>query len=139
MSVEMREVIKAVKLDRVFELGTGDRHRLILEWHETVGYGRPKDPLAICQQSEKHLWDKIKRLVGWKVLLHLNGDNVVEIERHMVEIVIHRIYITGWYDQENLGMRTTPLEVTFSFAPEDAHAWSSRELAQSQCPIFDAL
>ncbi len=133
----MREIIKAVKLDRAFELGTGDRHRLILEWHETVGFGKPKDPIAICHQSEKHLWEKIQKLVGWRVLLHLNGDNVMGIERDLVEIVIRRIYITGWYDKETLGMRT-PVEVTFSFNPEEAHAWPSREVAESQCPVFDS-
>jgi hypothetical protein len=48
-----------------------------------------------------------------------------------------RAYITGWQDRESEGMRT-PVEVTFSFKPEEAFSWPSRESAQLACPIFDS-
>jgi hypothetical protein len=48
-----------------------------------------------------------------------------------------RIYVTDWRDKETHG-RTTPVEVFFSFQAEEAHAWHSKEQAQSLCRDFDS-
>jgi hypothetical protein len=74
-------MIKAVKLDSVFEMGEGTyRHRLIAEWHETVGIGFPKDDLATCHVFEKHLWPELYALKGQRVWLRLRGDRIVGVE-----------------------------------------------------------
>ncbi len=49
----------------------------------------------------------------------------------------HRAYITGWRDKDSIGART-PVEVNFSFRPEEANAWPSKEAAQSACSVFDS-
>ena len=75
-------MIKAVKPDRIFELGEGtDRHRLIVEWNETVGIGYPKDEVATCQASEKELWPELRALKGQKVWLTLRRDRIMGVER----------------------------------------------------------
>jgi hypothetical protein len=78
----MREEIRPCKPDNVFEMGEGTvRHRLIVEWHETVGIGYPKDEIATCQSSAKHFWLKLRPFKGRRVLLHLLGNNIVGVER----------------------------------------------------------
>lgn len=74
-------MLKAVKLEAVFEMGVGtDRHRLMVEWHETVGIGYPKDDLATCYPSEKdfisgkELWPELYALNGQRVCLRLRPD-----------------------------------------------------------------
>lgn len=58
-------MIKTVKMDSVFEMGEGtDQHRLVVEWHETVGIGVPKDELATCPASAKELWPELYALKG---------------------------------------------------------------------------
>lgn len=70
-------MIKATKLDSLFEMGDGtSRHRLIAEWHETVGIGFPKDNLATCYPSEKELWPKLQALKGQRVWLTLRPDGI---------------------------------------------------------------
>ena len=87
-------MIKAVKLDRIFELGEGtDRHRLIAEWHETVGIGYPKDCIATCWTSEKYLWPELQALKGQRVWLRLRGDKITGVEREM----------PGWICYEAVG------------------------------------
>jgi hypothetical protein len=77
-------MIKAVKLDSVFEMGEGtERHRLLAEWHETVGIGYPKDALARCSASEKELWSELYALKGQRVWLLLRRDRIVGVERAM--------------------------------------------------------
>lgn len=77
-------MIKTVKLDRVFELSEGtDWHRLIAEWHETVGIGYPKDRIATCQASDKDLWPKLRTLKGQQVWLSSRRDRIVGVERAM--------------------------------------------------------
>ncbi len=71
-------MIKTVTLDSVFEMGEGtNRHRLIAEWHETIGIGYPKDNLATCYPSDNELWPKLHALKGRRVWLHLRRDRVV--------------------------------------------------------------
>lgn len=80
-SGEQAGMIKAVKLESVFEMGVGtERHRLLVEWHETVGIGYPKDDLATCYPSEKdflsgkELWPELYALNGQRVWLRLRPD-----------------------------------------------------------------
>jgi len=74
-------MIKTVKLDSVFEMGEGtNRHRLIAEWHETVGIGYPKDNLATCYASDNELWPELHTLRGQRVWLHLRRDRIVGVE-----------------------------------------------------------
>lgn len=75
-------MIKAVKLERVFEMGEStNRHRLIAEWHETLGIGFPKDDLATCQASAKELWPELYALKGQRVWLRLRGHTIFGVER----------------------------------------------------------
>lgn len=70
-------MIKAVKLQSVFEMGEGtERHRLLAEWHETVGIGYPKDDLATCYESEKDLWPELYAMKGQRVWLRLRPDGI---------------------------------------------------------------
>ena len=92
-------MIRAVKLDRVFELGEGtDRHRLILEWHDTVGIGYPKDDLATCQESEKELWPELYALKGQRVWLRLRGDRIVGVEREELGCTCFEAVGVDWGD-----------------------------------------
>src|SRR5579863_10116886 len=78
----MAAMIKAVKLDSVFEMGEGtNRHRLLVEWHETSGIGFPTDPLATCPVSQKELWTDLYALKGQRVWLRLRGDTIIGVER----------------------------------------------------------
>jgi hypothetical protein len=75
-------MIKTVKLDSVFEMGEGTpRHRLLVEWHETVGIGYPKGALATCEASEQELWPALYALKGQRVRLTLRRDRITGVER----------------------------------------------------------
>jgi hypothetical protein len=88
-------MIKTAKLDHIFEMGEGtDRHRLLAEWHETIGIGYPKDDLATCQASEKALWPELYALKGQRVWLRLRRDRIVGVEREK----------TGWTCFEAVGV-----------------------------------
>ena|SRR5579872_6451450 len=50
---------------------------------------------------------------------------------------MQRIYINGWRDKEPTGIKT-PVEVSFTFKAEEAHAWPSEEQANRLCPVFDS-
>jgi hypothetical protein len=81
LSDEVGQMIKTVKLDSVFEMGEGtERHRLLAEWHETVGIGYPKDRLATCYASEKDIWPELRALRGQRVWLCLRGDKITGAE-----------------------------------------------------------
>jgi hypothetical protein len=69
-------MIRPAKPYAVFELG----NRLIVEWHETTPFGVPKTQIATCQLSEKHLWPKLKFWNGQRLLLHMNGNDIVDVE-----------------------------------------------------------
>lgn len=74
-------MIRTVKLERVFDAGESTpHHRLIAEWHETVGIGYPKDALATCYASEKDIWPALRALQGQRVWLRLRGDRIVGVE-----------------------------------------------------------
>jgi hypothetical protein len=74
-------MIKTVTLESVFEIGEStDRHRLVVEWHETVGIGCPKEDLATCLASEKELWAELYALKGRRVWLSLRGDRIIGVE-----------------------------------------------------------
>ena len=80
-ALEIPAMIKTVNLESVFEMGQStDRHRLIAEWHETVGIGYPKDDLATCLASEKDLWPELYALKGQRVWLSLRGDRIIGVE-----------------------------------------------------------
>ena len=66
------------------------RHRLMAEWHETVGIGYPKDELATCYVSDKQLWPDLFSLKGQRVWLTLHGHRIIGVEREKPDGVVLR-------------------------------------------------
>jgi hypothetical protein len=77
--IDSRLMIRRAKPYAVFEF----RNRLFVEWHETTPFGVPKTEIATCQLSEQHLWSKLEFWKGHKVLLHMNGNDIVNVELDM--------------------------------------------------------